>query len=358
MSISISSRKKDKDRDKDTKGASGIKASNDYTIGKAGEEVGITNTVRSSEVHSETADKAAIDDVTSKVEEDVTSKVEEEMISSSSPSYDNPPTEPTEATTSPSFDHHRYEQNYQQQQKEEQQSEINMALEETRDNIRKSTDEARKDIPRFTQAASEYQEQTIEAAREIADTLLESQKQILGSFQSAWLPHIDAANIFASNWMSPGHYSQIYANMVSNFADNIIVGTRLANSMMFANMETSKTLMLQARDNTKELSRANVNAARSLEQTSRDAARNVRQNNTSTSYTREYTANEPVSPAKIKELEPTAVRRQDNTSSSSSSSSSGQDPKERLRRSGMTEGTAGSTETGDKYEQGAAGTNK
>src|SRR4029079_10567003 len=128
MSISISSRKKDKDRDKDTKGSSGIKASNDYTIGKAGEEVGITNTVRSSEVHSETADKAAI--------EDVASKIEEEMISSSSPSYDNPPTEPTVATTSPSFDHHRYEQNYQQQQqqKEEQQSEINRALEETRYN--------------------------------------------------------------------------------------------------------------------------------------------------------------------------------------------------------------------------------
>src|SRR4029079_4880066 len=348
MSISISSRKKDKDRDKDTKGSSGIKASNDYTIGKAGEEVGITNTVRSSEVHSETADKAAI--------EDVASKIEEEMISSSSPSYDNPPTEQTVATTSRSFDHHRYEQNYQQQQREEQQSEINRALEETRDNIRKSTDEARKDIPRFTQAASEYQEQTIEAAREIADTLLESQKQILGSFQSAWLPHIDVTNSFVSNWMSPGHYSQIYANMVSNFADNIIVGTRLANSMMFANMETSKTLMLQARDNTKELSRANVNAARSLEQTSRDAARNVRQNNTSTSYTREYTTNEPMSPAMIKEHEPTAVRRQDNTSSSSSSS--GQDPKERLRRSGMTEGTAGSTETGDQYEQGAAGTNK
>jgi hypothetical protein len=72
--------------------------------------------------------------------------------------------------------------------------------------------------------------------------------------------------------------------------------------------------------------------------------------------TREYEANEPMSPAKIKEHEPTAVRRQDNTSSSSSSS--GQDPKERLRRSGMTEGTAGSTETGDDYEQGAAGTNK
>ena len=71
--------------------------------------------------------------------------------------------------------------------------------------------------------------------------------------------------------------------------------------------------------------------------------------------TREYEAKEPMSPAKIKEHEPTAVRRD---SSSSSSSSSGQDPKERLRRSGMTEGTAGSTETGDEYEQGASGTNK
>lgn len=71
--------------------------------------------------------------------------------------------------------------------------------------------------------------------------------------------------------------------------------------------------------------------------------------------TKEYEANEPMSPAKIREHEPTAVRR-DNTSNTSSSS--GQDPKERLRRSGMTEGTAGSTETGNEYEQGAAGTNK
>ena len=72
---------------------------------------------------------------------------------------------------------------------------------------------------------------------------------------------------------------------------------------------------------------------------------------TESDTTREYEANEPMSPAKIKEHEPTAVRRQDNTSSSLSST---QDPKERLRRSGMTEGTGGSTETGDEYEQGGS----
>jgi len=89
------------------------------------------------------------------------------------------------------------------------------------------------------------------------------------------------------------------------------------------------------------------------EHTGEKAENYVKQTESDT--TREYEANEPMSPAKIKEHEPTAVRRD---SSSSSSSSSGQDPKERLRRSGMTEGTAGSTETGDQYEQGAAGTNK
>ena len=71
--------------------------------------------------------------------------------------------------------------------------------------------------------------------------------------------------------------------------------------------------------------------------------------------TKEYEANEPMSPAKISEHEPTAVKRE-NTSSSGSTSE--QEAKEKLRKSGMTEGTAGSTETGNEYEQGAAGTNK
>ena len=50
------------------------------------------------------------------------------------------------------------QQNF-QQQRAEQQSGINRALDETRDSIRKSIDEARRDIPRYTQAANEYQEQ-------------------------------------------------------------------------------------------------------------------------------------------------------------------------------------------------------
>jgi hypothetical protein len=50
--------------------------------------------------------------------------------------------------------------------------------------------------------------------------------------------------------------------MVSSIADNTIAATRLANSMVFANMEVFKNSMQQAKDNVKELSRINVNAIR------------------------------------------------------------------------------------------------
>ena len=69
--------------------------------------------------------------------------------------------------------------------------------------------------------------------------------------------------------------------MVSRSADNIIAATRLVNNMMFANMDMFKTLMQQAKDNAKELSRIGVNSARTFEQTSRDNATRLGSDNTS-----------------------------------------------------------------------------
>jgi hypothetical protein len=66
--------------------------------------------------------------------------------------------------------------------------------------------------------------------------------------------------------------TEIYANMASSFANNMIAVTRLVNNMMFANMDVFKTLMQQAKDNARELSRIGVNSARTFEQTSRDTA--------------------------------------------------------------------------------------
>ena len=77
--------------------------------------------------------------------------------------------------------------------------------------------------------------------------------------------------------------------------------------------------------------------------------------------TQEYDEKEPMSPAKIKQHEPTAVRRDPsevNIVEPGKQSTSSQDATEKARRSGMTKGTAGAADTGSEYEQGAAGSNK
>jgi Protein of unknown function (DUF2795) len=185
-------------------------------------------------------------------------KERKEKITSNRPSQDIASTD--SATTTTTTEDSLYAE---QQQQQEQQHAVNRALDNTRDNIRRSIDEARSQIPRYTQSVNDYQEQTIQASREIADNYLELQKEIINSFQSAWVPF--AENTYKMNyewWISPRKITQIYANMVSSIADNTIAATRLANSMVFANMEVFKNSMQQAKDNVKELSRINVNAIR------------------------------------------------------------------------------------------------
>jgi hypothetical protein len=77
--------------------------------------------------------------------------------------------------------------------------------------------------------------------------------------------------------------------------------------------------------------------------------------------TQEYDEKEPMSPAKIKQHEPTAVRRDPselNIVEPGKQSMNTEEAAEKARRSGMTKGTAGAADTGSEYEQGAAGSNK
>jgi len=75
----------------------------------------------------------------------------------------------------------------------------------------------------------------------------------------------------------------------------------------------------------------------------------------------EYREKEPMTPAKIKEHEPTAVKTDPselNIVEPGKQSTNAADAAEKARRSGMTKGTAGAAETGSEYEQGAAGSNE
>ena len=75
----------------------------------------------------------------------------------------------------------------------------------------------------------------------------------------------------------------------------------------------------------------------------------------------EYREKEPMTPAKIKEHEPTAVKREMTERIAEPGQTGGTNPeeaKEIARKKGMAKGTAGAAETGSKSEQGAAGSNK
>jgi hypothetical protein len=70
---------------------------------------------------------------------------------------------------------------------------------------------------------------------------------------------------------------------------------------------------------------------------------------------------DPMSPEKIKSHEPTAVKRDASDQEIVEKGQEGGNPEEAreiARSKGMAKGTAGAAETGDQYEQGAAGTNK
>ncbi|MRN60888.1 MAG: hypothetical protein FIO03_02365 [Nitrosopumilales archaeon] len=146
------------------------------------------------------------------------------------------------------------------------------ALDESKENIRQGINEAKAEIPRFTQIVKDFQETAIESTKEISDAFIESQRQVISSLQSVWIPSlVDAYGSIWNYWTLQPIISDIYVSMVRITADNMIAATRLANNIIFTNIEAAKALMPQLKDNAKELLRLSENAAKSFEQTSRRA---------------------------------------------------------------------------------------
>ena len=61
-----------------------------------------------------------------------------------------------------------------------------------------------------------------------------------------------------------------YSRCVSNFADNAVSSMRVANNMIFSNLDSWKSGLQQARDNSKHIFNQNVNAAKTFEQNARE----------------------------------------------------------------------------------------
>jgi hypothetical protein len=142
------------------------------------------------------------------------------------------------------------------------------ALDESKDNIRQGINEAKAEIPRFTQIVKDFQETAIESTKAISDAFIESQRQLI----SLWIPSLaDLSGSIWNYWTLRPIISDIYISMVRITADNVIATTRIANNIIFTNIEAANALIPQLKDNAKELLRLSENAAKSFEQTSRRA---------------------------------------------------------------------------------------
>ena len=156
---------------------------------------------------------------------------------------------------------------------------INRSLDQTKDNINRSIEESRNQIPRYNNIVNSYQEQSLQTAKEISEEYIESQKAVINSLQSAWRPYSESFNGLITNFTSPNSMTQAYTKFVSSFADNAVSAIRLTNNIIFSNLDSWKSTLQQARDNSRHLSNLNVNAAKTFEQNSRQLAESNSNNN-------------------------------------------------------------------------------
>src|SRR3954469_18572009 len=169
-----------------------------------------------------------------------------------------------------SFSYNTNVQNNNQQQQQEFNESVNRALDQTKDNINRSIEESRNQIPHYNNIVNSYQEQTLQAVKEISENYIESQKSIINSFQSAWRPFNQNINTNINTWNSPQAVANAYSRLVSTYADNAVTYLRTTNNIIFSNIESMKSVMQQAKDNSKQIFNQNVNAAKTFEQNSKD----------------------------------------------------------------------------------------
>ena len=168
-----------------------------------------------------------------------------------------------------SFSYNTNVQNNNQQQQDVDES-VNRALDQTKDNINRSIDESKNQIPQYNNIVNSYQEQTLQAVKEISENYIESQKSIINSFQSAWRPYQQNINTNINTWNSPETVANAYSRLVSACADNAVTYLRTTNNIIFSNIESMKSVMQQAKENSKQIFNQNVNAAKTFEQNSKD----------------------------------------------------------------------------------------
>ena len=155
---------------------------------------------------------------------------------------------------------------------QEFQSTINRSLDETKKNVRKSIDESRNKIPQYANVVKNYQEQALESTGKMVEEYVEAQKSVIDSVVSSSAAYYENTNRLFNYWYSPKVPTEIWARAVSNVAENVSAATRINNDILFGNIDAFGNAFERVQRQTEELSRINVNNAKTIANSARDTA--------------------------------------------------------------------------------------
>jgi hypothetical protein len=160
----------------------------------------------------------------------------------------------------------------QQAAAQEFQSSVNRSLDETKKNVRKSIDETRNQIPKYTNVVKNYQEQALESTGKMVEDYVETQKSVIDSAFNSAVQYYENANRMFNYWFSPRVPVEKWARSVSNVAENVSAATRINNDILFGNIDAFGNAFERIQRQTEELSRINVNNAKTIANTARETA--------------------------------------------------------------------------------------
>ena len=165
------------------------------------------------------------------------------------------------------------------------QNTFDRSLDETKKNVRKSIDEARNHIPQYTDVVKNYQEQALESTGRMVEDYINTQKSIMDSVFSSAAPYYENVSRMYNHWLSPKIPTELWARSVSNIAENVSAATRINNDILFENIEAFGNAFERAQRHTKELSRINVDNAKTIANTARETAAELSVNRQREVYT-------------------------------------------------------------------------
>ncbi|MGC1131318.1 MAG: hypothetical protein WA941_00740 [Nitrososphaeraceae archaeon] len=149
---------------------------------------------------------------------------------------------------------------------------VNASLDETKKNIRKSIGESRNQIPQYTDVVKNYQERALESTGKMVEDFLEAQKSVINSVFSSANVYYENVQRMYSYWLSPRVPTELWARSVSSIAENMSAATRINNDILFGNIDAFGNAFERVQRQIEELSRINVNNAKTIANTAKETA--------------------------------------------------------------------------------------